>query len=178
MADPKQARTYWEEWNAFEVAHGNEDTFREMLRIKRSVNAFYGQTTTIPTTAPQQQKGPGTVDSMAQLEAEAQAAAAPASLPGFVKAETMNIGEMKSAEKEENDANPEDIDIDVDVDEDADADADANGGAEGGNGLGFKLKQKDVPAEVFGSLQNKHGRSEEKPSMGAMERFKRAKTNQ
>ena len=31
-------------WNEFEVKHGNEDTFREMLRIKRSVSASYSQT--------------------------------------------------------------------------------------------------------------------------------------
>ena len=30
-----------QEWNDFEVAHGNEDTFREMLRVKRSVVAQY-----------------------------------------------------------------------------------------------------------------------------------------
>ena len=29
---------------AFEAAHGNEDTFREMLRIKRSVAASFSQT--------------------------------------------------------------------------------------------------------------------------------------
>lgn len=28
----------------FEAAHGNEDTFREMLRIKRSVAASFSQT--------------------------------------------------------------------------------------------------------------------------------------
>ena len=33
----------WDEWNAFEVQNGNEDTFREMLRVKRSVCASYSQ---------------------------------------------------------------------------------------------------------------------------------------
>ena len=28
-------------WKDFEVKHGNEDTLREMLRIKRSVQAVY-----------------------------------------------------------------------------------------------------------------------------------------
>lgn len=28
-------------WHDFEVRHGNEDTFREMLRIKRSVQAQF-----------------------------------------------------------------------------------------------------------------------------------------
>lgn len=31
----------WQEWNDFEVSHGNEDTFREMLRVKRSVSAQF-----------------------------------------------------------------------------------------------------------------------------------------
>lgn len=34
---------YWNEWRGFEVKHGNEDTFREMLRVKRSVQAQYSQ---------------------------------------------------------------------------------------------------------------------------------------
>ena len=41
FADPKVSLKYWKFWHEFEVAHGNEDTFREMLRIKRSVAAQY-----------------------------------------------------------------------------------------------------------------------------------------
>ena len=33
--------SFWKTWHDFEVHHGNEDTFREMLRIKRSVQAKY-----------------------------------------------------------------------------------------------------------------------------------------
>lgn len=43
LADPNSDIGFWETWNAFEIAHGNEDTFREMLRIKRSVSASYSQ---------------------------------------------------------------------------------------------------------------------------------------
>lgn len=32
-----QDNNLWSKWHGFEVRHGNEDTFREMLRIKRSV---------------------------------------------------------------------------------------------------------------------------------------------
>ena len=35
------AKSYWEAWKEFEVHHGNVDTFREMLRIKRSVQAQF-----------------------------------------------------------------------------------------------------------------------------------------
>ena len=32
---------FWQTWKEFEIKHGNEDTMREMLRIKRSVQATY-----------------------------------------------------------------------------------------------------------------------------------------
>jgi len=32
---------FWETWREFEMQHGNKDTFREMLRIKRSVAAQF-----------------------------------------------------------------------------------------------------------------------------------------
>lgn len=35
------APQFWEAWKEFEINHGNEDTVREMLRIKRSVQATY-----------------------------------------------------------------------------------------------------------------------------------------
>jgi pre-mRNA-splicing factor SYF1 len=43
LADPKAVPAFWLEWNNFEVKHGNEETFREMLRIKRSVAAAFSQ---------------------------------------------------------------------------------------------------------------------------------------
>jgi pre-mRNA-splicing factor SYF1 len=43
MADPRSDTDFWQKWNEFEIQHGNEDTFREMLRIKRSVSASYSQ---------------------------------------------------------------------------------------------------------------------------------------
>ena len=41
MADPRRNEHYWKTWNDFEVAHGNEETFREMLRVKRSIEASF-----------------------------------------------------------------------------------------------------------------------------------------
>ncbi|RMZ88868.1 hypothetical protein DV736_g3903, partial [Chaetothyriales sp. CBS 134916] len=41
FADPRMDKSFWETWEKFEVAHGNEDTFKEMLRIKRSVAAAF-----------------------------------------------------------------------------------------------------------------------------------------
>ncbi|KIK63667.1 hypothetical protein GYMLUDRAFT_40747 [Collybiopsis luxurians FD-317 M1] len=41
FCDPRVNPKFWTEWNAFEYETGSEDTFREMLRIKRSVQAQF-----------------------------------------------------------------------------------------------------------------------------------------
>lgn len=41
FCDPRTTQEFWAKWEAFEIQHGNEDTFKEMLRIKRSVRAQY-----------------------------------------------------------------------------------------------------------------------------------------
>ena len=41
FCDPRIHQNFWAEWNAFEIETGSEDTFREMLRIKRSVQAQF-----------------------------------------------------------------------------------------------------------------------------------------
>lgn len=41
FCDPRITQDFWAKWEAFEIQHGNEDTFKEMLRIKRSVRAQY-----------------------------------------------------------------------------------------------------------------------------------------
>jgi pre-mRNA-splicing factor SYF1 len=41
FCDPRVNPHFWSEWNTFEIETGSEDTFREMLRIKRSVQAQF-----------------------------------------------------------------------------------------------------------------------------------------
>ncbi|NWV54799.1 SYF1 factor, partial [Daphoenositta chrysoptera] len=41
ICDPRITGSFWQTWKEFEIRHGNEDTIREMLRIKRSVQATY-----------------------------------------------------------------------------------------------------------------------------------------
>lgn len=41
FCDPRVNPQFWSEWNSFEIDTGSEDTFREMLRIKRSVQAQF-----------------------------------------------------------------------------------------------------------------------------------------
>lgn len=41
FADPRRDPAYWQRWRSFEEAHGNEDTFRDMLRVQRSVETAF-----------------------------------------------------------------------------------------------------------------------------------------
>lgn len=41
FCDPRTSKDFWKEWNQFEIDTGSEDTFREMLRIRRGVQASF-----------------------------------------------------------------------------------------------------------------------------------------
>lgn len=41
FCDPRVNAEFWKEWNTFEIETGSEETFREMLRVKRSVQALF-----------------------------------------------------------------------------------------------------------------------------------------
>ncbi|CAD7956988.1 unnamed protein product [Amoebophrya sp. A120] len=41
--DPRKYPKFWEIWQTFEMRHGNAETFKEMRRIQRSVEAAYAQ---------------------------------------------------------------------------------------------------------------------------------------
>lgn len=42
-ADPSQEKEFWNQWRTFEVNHGDEETFREMLRKKRAYAAQFDE---------------------------------------------------------------------------------------------------------------------------------------
>ncbi len=78
-SDPRARADYWKKWHDFEVRHGNEDTFAEMMRIKRSVAAQYstnlslGLDTSTPASIADVVTGAGTkrpLDEMQALERE------------------------------------------------------------------------------------------------------------
>jgi len=127
FCDPRSTPVFWTKWEQFEVQHGNEDTFKEMLRIKRSVQAQYN--TDVSFIASQavarqqalQAQGPdgegagdggvNVTDAMAALERQARAPV------GFVAASTgPQGGSAAKAEAGAAPVNPEAIDIDVDDD--------------------------------------------------------------
>jgi pre-mRNA-splicing factor SYF1 len=90
FCDPRTSPGFWQKWESFEVQHGNEDTFKEMLRIKRSVQAQYNTDVNFIASqalARSQAQADGETedehaDAMAALEREARAPV------GFVAAST------------------------------------------------------------------------------------------
>ncbi len=124
FCDPRTTPTFWHRWEEFEVQHGNEDTFKEMLRIKRSVQAQYN--TDVNFIASQalarSQQRPGErdnedgegesneqADAMAALERHARAPV------GFVAASTgPQGGNIPPSEKPAVAANPDALDVDLD----------------------------------------------------------------
>ncbi|KAK5059704.1 pre-mRNA-splicing factor syf1 [Exophiala bonariae] len=138
FADPRVDSPFWDTWEKFEVAHGNEDTFKEMLRIKRSVAAKFntdvnyiasqavkrGQAAASSTVDLDGQDGQNGIagDAMAALERQARAPV------GFVAASSGPEGgnrpppsESQQAEKPAPTtvaANPDAIDVDIDDEDD------------------------------------------------------------
>lgn len=183
FADPRSDPTFWKKWNDFEVQHGNEDTFREMLRIKRSVLASYSQTHLIlPENLMQKDqklnleeavdtlKRAGVPeDEMAALER--QLAPAPASVPPVDGVRRMNFVSAGTTESQPDGGKKVVNSEDIDLPEESDSDDDK-----------IDIAQKEVPLAVFGDLapkateeQMKGGNAEEKDDgpLGALERIKR-----
>ena len=123
FCDPRTTPTFWHKWEEFEVKHGNEDTFKEMLRIKRSVQAQYN--TDVNFIASQaiarSQQRPGDrdnedgegesneqMDAMAGLERQARAPV------GFVAASTgPQGGNIPPLEKPAVTVNPDALDVEL-----------------------------------------------------------------
>ncbi|KAH7355282.1 hypothetical protein BKA65DRAFT_452681 [Rhexocercosporidium sp. MPI-PUGE-AT-0058] len=112
FCDPRTSPDFWQKWESFEVQHGNEDTFKEMLRIKRSVQAQYNtdvnfiasQALARSQAQPEGDTEEERADAMAALEREARAPV------GFVAASTgPQAGNMK--EPAIVTANPDAIDV-------------------------------------------------------------------
>ena len=82
FCDPRVNPEFWKEWYNFEIDTGSEDTFREMLRIKRGVQAqFNTEASFLAAQTIAAQKGNGDLvkeaeqasDPMAQAEKQAAA---------------------------------------------------------------------------------------------------------
>ncbi|KAF5822445.1 putative tetratricopeptide-like helical domain superfamily [Helianthus annuus] len=182
LADPRWPDSdFWVKWHEFEVNHGNEDTFRDMLRIKRSVTARHSQThVMLPESLMQKANGDETAmdeskkaeDEMAALERKV----APDTAKNDTNAARFVHGGVQLSEKESGlIQNKEEIELPEGSGSDEEDDDD-DGKVE--------IAQKDVPDAVFGGLIRKRDEEEEAQGkeaengdggsrLGALERIKR-----
>ena len=154
FSNPAQDGTFWGQWNDFEVKNGNEDTFRDMLRVKRSVAASFSQmhfnmsVVEVPADALEPQAGGGggkegeeEEDLMKLLEREELENRNAAPIAGFVKSHVVG-GDRDDVPK-----NPEEIDLGFD-DEEEEGDDDE--------------PKTSVPSGVYGSLLSSGGKKRER----------------
>ncbi|GAM18696.1 hypothetical protein SAMD00019534_018710 [Acytostelium subglobosum LB1] len=161
FTDPTTAPQYWRAWNDFEKHHGNEETFREMLRIKRSVIAQYNQLNiTNIEMMNQAQKDEMAAkikqqNQMAELERKAmqqqQLQAPPASNQQHQQqapARPQQVQQQAPPVK-----NTDEIDIDDDDDEDDhDEDEDEqDGNNKPKSSKSFQIEERQIPSTLFAS---------------------------
>ncbi|KAL5011732.1 hypothetical protein ScPMuIL_010283 [Solemya velum] len=151
MCDPRSTAVFWQTWKEFEIKHGNEDTVREMLRIKRSIQATYNTQVDFMSAqmlAVSKGDNPATEgDEMSKLEARARELAEESmkdqAKPDkgilFVRSNTTDeeLGDMTKTH------NPDEIDLDEDYSSDEDETIEE-----------VEVQQQSVPTEVFGGLAN------------------------
>ncbi|CAG9566666.1 unnamed protein product [Danaus chrysippus] len=146
MCDPRITTEFWNTWKEFEVRHGNEDTMREMLRIKRSVQATYNTQVNMMSAqmlgSAAQAAGtisdlaPGMKDGMRLLEAKAaEMAVQSKGNIMFVRGETQGLKENDKV------VNPDEIDIDDEESDNSNEDEEV-----------APVQKKEIPAAVFGGL--------------------------
>lgn len=192
LADPRYHGDFWTKWHEFEVQHGNEDTFRDMLRIKRSVSARHSQTHIIlPEYLMQKDQKPSIDEAMDTLKkagvpedemAALERQLAPAANDTAAKDGTRKLGFVSAGVESQTDgvlkvtANHEDIELPDESGSDDDE-------------KGVEITQKDVPTAVFGGLAQKRKEMDEEDEedgdastfkskdddshLGALERIKR-----
>lgn len=118
FCDPRTYPEFWSEWNSFEIDTGSEDTFREMLRIKRSVQAaFNTEASYIAAQAANAAKTSGATETAADasdpMAAIDRAQGGQSGAPMFVQSSSRQA----PAQEQESVVNPDAIDMD-DMDDD------------------------------------------------------------
>jgi pre-mRNA-splicing factor SYF1 len=120
FCDPRINPRFWSEWNNFEIETGSEDTFREMLRIKRSVQAQFNTEASylaaqaLGTILEVPEEGKEPQDAMAAAEKQAYGTNGPA----FVAAKKTGTQSEETAEPVVDAANVDEIRISDDDDDD------------------------------------------------------------
>ena len=179
FADPRTCQEFWNIWKEFEMQHGNEDTIREMLRIKRSVQATFNTQVNfmsaqmVAATSVDENNAPNDMSALerqALTEAAISAQDADRDLASEAaeilarKRETIKFvssGNRINEEEAAKTTNPDEIDLDEDGEEDEEEEIAAKRELISlliSQSLinfifsGLKIEQKQVPKAVFGDL--------------------------
>ena len=147
ICDPRTATTFWNAWKDFEIKHGNEDTVREMLRIKRSVMATFNTQVNFMSAQmmasafhQQDKEQNNKMNDLENIAAEAnqQTKQEIKNAVQFVKSDsaTNNGNKMNETIIITDTANPDEINLD----DDEDLDAEQSDGDEDENGQSSKTK--------------------------------------
>ena len=171
LADPRRDPDYWKAWHEFEVSHGNEETFREMLRVKRSVQAAFS--TVNYNAAEMGAHGAPQVETLSEdaalemiAEREGVSVDKKPLVGGFVQgkkrtAEAANLGDMEqrvarlreaTAAGEVKAAGDDEIDLDDIGDEDEEEQPQPPPSSSNKRVKG--ISEKVIPAAVFGGLKS------------------------
>ncbi|XP_034950910.1 pre-mRNA-splicing factor syf1 homolog [Chelonus insularis] len=153
ICDPRVTSHFWQVWKEFEVRHGNEDTMREMLRIKRSVQAMYN--TQVNMMSAQMlsnvnisQTSDTPVDAMKMLDSKAGADTNTSVTARGAISFVRGVTEGGAANNNAKVSNPDEINIDTD-----DTDNEEEG-EEDVEEEDVPVKKRKIPSEVFGGLKS------------------------
>uniref|UniRef100_A0A7S2LGF2 Pre-mRNA-splicing factor SYF1 n=1 Tax=Leptocylindrus danicus TaxID=163516 RepID=A0A7S2LGF2_9STRA len=192
MADPRRDVDYWKSWHSFEVENGNEETFREMLRVKRGVAAAFS---TVNYNAAEMGAGVDEPKTLTDEEAfnmitqREGIKAANTSVGGFVsgtkrKAQEANLDTLERQAAKLREATSGTVgrgavtadegEIDLDEDEEnSETEVEPTVGSNVEN-----ITTREVPAAVFGGLKEDAstgtGYNASENKMGALERLRAA----
>ncbi|OAD60169.1 Pre-mRNA-splicing factor SYF1 [Eufriesea mexicana] len=143
ICDPRMASNFWQIWKEFEVRHGNEDTMREMLRIKRSVQAMYNtQVNMMSAQMLNNASNPSSdvpTDAMCLLDNNVTLYKDSIK---FVRGVIEKDGKPESQVN-----NPDEINIDIDDVNDNEGDIEED----------IPIEKQTIPSQVFGSLKTADG---------------------
>jgi pre-mRNA-splicing factor SYF1 len=153
FVDPRVSPEYWGEWHAFELECGNADTFREMLRVQRSVRtAFSFKNLGANPEKIAQKMG---ADSKRRQSSKAKAAANSMEALELSSIDRVEEERKQTEEADKEEAkrleNPDEIDLDDLLGDDDDED-------EGDGALGLELGRGDdfpsssVPDSLYGGV--------------------------
>lgn len=165
FADPRKMPEFWKAWNDFEIAHGNEDSFREMLRVKRNIVTSFstmnynatGMTEKVQNFTDEEAmrmiaSGEG-VDIDDNLKSKHEShTAMPEFIPGKRSISTLDdvedrVAKLRKATGVEEDENEIDLD---------DVDAEIEEAATEGAAMFANVETKEVPQGVFGGIAGKN----------------------